>query len=394
MRRRRCGPAAAARRAGAGVAACLALTAAVPATAQQWTAEARLGRLEFRLAPTDVPAATSLALGLGFARTDRRFHLTAGVPLGQEDPLWGALNVLERSTVEAGAVTLGLQVGGQGFLQRYTRSFEPPSGPLTPPTLAEQVSYGWGVAATALPFAAVRMGPASLEGRAGASFYRNGVGDLSASRTVGLGEVHLTAAASPALALTAETRHYRAEEGNWTFVGAGALATIQGTELWGTLGRWLEDDVQDVPWSVGAATRLAERLDLMVEARQDALDPLYGSAPRRSWTAALRVRLNAPPTPAEPVPASYDGRTATIVLPARDAGSSPRIAADFNDWTPQSMTRSGERWVWTGHLEPGVYQYAFVAPDGEWFVPASVAGRTDDGMGGHVALLVVEEPTS
>ena len=43
----------------------------------------------------------------------------------------------------------------------------------------------------------------------------------------------------------------------------------------------------------------------------------------------------------------------------------------------------------TVKLDPGVYNYAFVTPAGEWFVPESVAGRKSDGMGGHVAVLVV-----
>jgi hypothetical protein len=42
-----------------------------------------------------------------------------------------------------------------------------------------------------------------------------------------------------------------------------------------------------------------------------------------------------------------------------------------------------------GTAAPGVYHYAFVAEDGTWFVPESVPGRQDDGMGGHVAVLVV-----
>jgi len=40
-------------------------------------------------------------------------------------------------------------------------------------------------------------------------------------------------------------------------------------------------------------------------------------------------------------------------------------------------------------LTAGVYHYAFRSAGGEWFVPASVVGRRDDGMGGHVAVLVV-----
>lgn len=351
-----------------------------------------MGRLEFRLSPSDVPPATSLAMGLGYVDGDRRVHLTAGVPLGEEDPLWGALDAHERTTLSFGALTLGVEASTQGFLQRYTSSVEAPGGPFTPPTLAEEVSYGWGLAAQALPFAGVRLGAVSLEARAGASFYRNGLGEQTADRTVGLGDLRLIAAPAAGLALTAETRHFRAEDGNWTFAGVGALVSAHGSDLWGRVGTWLDDAATTVPWSVGGATRLSERLDLMVEARQDALDPLYGSTPRRSWTAALRARLTRPPAPPEPVPASYDGTTATIALGADNGGAEPRIAGDFNGWTPEPMVREGERWVWRGHLEPGVYEYAFVDPTGAWFVPESVAGRTADGMGGHVALLVVEEP--
>lgn len=365
-----------------------------PATAQQWTAEARLGRMEFRLAPTDVPPATSFAVGLGYTDADGRFHLTAGVPLGEEDPLWGAVDLGERTEVRSGAFTFGVELGGQGFVQRYSRTLEGPGGPFTPPTVGEEVSYGWGVAGRALPFAGVTVGAVSAEARAGLSVYRNGLGDRTQNRTVGLADIRLVAAPIPEVALTAEARHFQAPEGGWTFAGVGALASFEGTDVWGTVGRWLDSGVETVPWSAGASTRLSERLDLMVEARQDALDPVYGSTPRRSWTAALRVRLTSPPAPAEPVPAAYDGATATIALPVDDAGSSPRIAGDFNDWTPAPMSRDGDRWIWRGRLEPGVYEYAFVSPDGEWYVPESVAGRTDDGMGGHVALLVVEEPAS
>jgi hypothetical protein len=40
-------------------------------------------------------------------------------------------------------------------------------------------------------------------------------------------------------------------------------------------------------------------------------------------------------------------------------------------------------------IASGVYNYAFRSASGEWFVPASTPGRKDDGMGGHVAVLVV-----
>lgn len=362
--------------------------------AQRWTAEARLGHLDFRLSPTEVPPVTSLALGLAFSADDHRLDLSAGVPTAEEDPLWGAVALRDRSELTRGALTLGIDGAGQAFVQRYSRSIETPGGPLQPPTVGEEAVYGWGVAAQALPFAAYEAGAIRVEGRAGASFYQNALDDRSASRTVGLGDLRVTAAATERLALTGEARHFVAEEGNWTFAGVGALAAFEGTDVWATVGHWLDEGVAGTPWSVGAATRLARRLDLLAEGREDVLDPVYGSTPRRSWSVALRVRLAEPPAPAEPVPAAYDDGTATIAIPADEAGRGPAIAGDFNGWTAEPMVRDGDRWVWRGRLEPGVYEYAFVAADGSWFVPASVPGRKDDGMGGWVALLIVEEPGS
>jgi hypothetical protein len=53
------------------------------------------------------------------------------------------------------------------------------------------------------------------------------------------------------------------------------------------------------------------------------------------------------------------------------------------------MQRSGNHWVYTVALKPGVYNYAFVDPNGDWFVPEKHPGRKQDGMGGEVAVLVV-----
>ncbi|HUG39215.1 MAG TPA: glycogen-binding domain-containing protein [Longimicrobiales bacterium] len=370
----------------------LALAAPGAAAAQQWAAEARLGRLDFRLSPTGAPPATSLALALGLAASDLRFHVAAGVPLGEEDPLWGAVDLGNRPSLDVGAFTLGVETAGQAFLQRYTQSVEVPGGPFQPPTLGEEAAYGWGIAAQAVPFLAVRAGAMGAEARAGASFYRSALDERSASRTVGLGELRLIAAPTQAVALTAEARHFTAEDGSWTFAGVGTLVALPGVELRGSVGRWFDDAATTTPWSAGAAVRLAERVDLVLEGREDALDPLYGSAPRRSWSAALRVRLTEPPRPAEPVPASYDDGAATIILPAAEGVEAPGIAGDFNGWSPEPMQRQGDRWVWRGRVEPGVYEYAFVDARGAWFVPESVPGRKDDGMGGWVALLVVEEP--
>jgi hypothetical protein len=83
-----------------------------------------------------------------------------------------------------------------------------------------------------------------------------------------------------------------------------------------------------------------------------------------------------------------DGR-AVIGVDAGSVRGAPSIAGDFTGWKPVPMRRDGSRWTYTATLAPGVYHYAFVAADGTWFVPESVPGRQDDGMGGHVAVLVV-----
>jgi len=53
------------------------------------------------------------------------------------------------------------------------------------------------------------------------------------------------------------------------------------------------------------------------------------------------------------------------------------------------MEREGDDWTYTVAVPRGVYSYAFVGADGAWFVPEGVPGRKDDGMGGHVAVVVV-----
>ena len=381
-------------RAAAARAVLLVIALVPPASAQGWTTEARFGRHAFDLSPTGAPSSTTLSFGLGAAQGDSRFGLSAGVPMGAEEPWWGATDLRDRSELELGAVTIGVETAGQGFVQRYARSVETPGGPLQPPTLTEDVTWGWGVAAQVLPFVGASVGAIDLEARLGGSIYRTGLGDRSASRAVLLGDVRAATMISDRTVLSGEARRFAAEDGQWTYAGVGVAGTFNAVDAWVKAGRWLGADA-NTPWAGGASLRLGHATDLFFEARRDILDPLYGSTARESWTLGVRVGLGEPDVEVEePVPAGYDGRTATIALDARQAGESPRIAGDFNGWTPEPMTRAGGRWVWRGALEPGVYEYAFVDADGEWFVPASVPGRKDDGMGGHVALLIVEEPGS
>lgn len=172
---------------------------------------------------------------------------------------------------------------------------------------------------------------------------------------------------------------------------ADLTARLEGSpgSVWASTGHWFSPGSTGTPWAAGASLNLHERVSLNVAGRRETFDPVYLAGPRTSWSIGLGYRFGAAPRPAEPVPASYvDGR-ATILLPADEVEDPPLVAGDFNDWQPEPMARDGKHWSYTVTVAPGAYNYAFVDADGEWFVPESVPGRKDDGMGGHVAVLIV-----
>jgi hypothetical protein len=87
------------------------------------------------------------------------------------------------------------------------------------------------------------------------------------------------------------------------------------------------------------------------------------------------------------------GRESTRIvlrLSLREGGSLPSIAGDFTNWAPVRMKRYENEWRFPVSLPPGVYHFAFRGKDGKWFVPPSFPNRTNDGMGGWVAVLVVQ----
>ena len=376
------------RRAQTIAVACLLLLAPVRLHAQ-WFAEAQVGRLDPRITGSSVPSTTSLAAALAFQGQTGAFRVSAGVPLRAEDPWWGALDANRRLATTHGPVTFGVELAGQGFLQRYGRQLEQPAGPLAPPQLIEGHETGYGVAGQILPVAELRAGPALVQARGGRSWYRTAVGERSASRHTDIAGVRLALLPAAGALLAVDGRQYWTAGGSHRYAGVAAGYALPAVTLWGSAGRWLESSDQPLPWSVGVAVPIRQRFEISAEARSDAFDPLYGSAPRRTWTAGVRVLLGTVADARPPVPSAYDGRHARIELPVAGAGDRPRIAGDFNGWVPEAMHREGDAWVIVLTLEPGVYEYAFVDADGRWFVPPSVPGRREDGMGGHVALLVV-----
>jgi hypothetical protein len=182
----------------------------------------------------------------------------------------------------------------------------------------------------------------------------------------------------------------RASEGTYPFIGATvAYATASPVSVWARAGKWVSNQLDNASWGVGTAVAINNRSSLWASVQQDAPDPLYWNAQRRSWTVGVTRRLSRPAAPLLPAPSSQAGGVLIRISAADAPVGDVSIAGSFNNWKPQPMQREGRDWIIRLPLAAGVYQYAFRSASGQWFVPASVPGRRDDGMGGHEAVLVV-----
>jgi hypothetical protein len=229
-----------------------------------------------------------------------------------------------------------------------------------------------------------------VHARAGLSHYAAGFQDLQRNRTVGLADLQLTLMPTPALALAPVVRAFKArDEDVATYAGLSAGIAHPKGSVWGGVGQWMKPDA-DAAWELGGSLDVHPRASLRASARRDAFDPLHLQPAQTAWSVGLSIELGGPGPRALPVPAAYAGGRATIRLPLSASELAPRVAGDFNGWKPAPMQRTGEGWTYTVAVAPGVYNYAFVDAQGDWFVPESVPGRKDDGMGGHVAVLVVQ----
>jgi hypothetical protein len=374
------------------------LAFAPPAWAQEWRASARVGRVTYDGAPTGAAGTSSLVLGLG-RTTPRNWLGTSGaIPLG-EDPFWAVLGGWQRLETR-GAVGGLLDLTAQGFIQRQTATSTgvpasgPLGGPLQSPTLIRTDLSGEG--ANGELMAGVFAGSASIrfETRAGVAAQRSSLGGVLQERALPTGDVRLTLIGAPLtraqLTLQGETRAWF--DDSLTHVYAGStLQLVRGPlRLWGSLGQWMSGGRDGVAWSVGGAAALGPTVELQLGGRGNGYDPLYLTSTATSVWGGLSLRLGGGGPAQAPVPArTHDGQ-AVIRIPARSAQGAPSIAGDFTGWKPMPMERDGASWTFTAALKPGVYHYAFVREDGTWFVPDSAPGRQSDGMGGQVAVLVVQ----
>jgi hypothetical protein len=342
-------------------------------------------------------ASAAISIGLDYEAAGSAFRLAAGVPTSSVESLWAGASAWKRVAARSRGFVAGLDLAGNAFFTR-DRSVQPAAapppiipGPFSPPLEHVADRYGHALAGQLLPVVGYEHPRVQVHARAGVSRYTARFGDVSTDRTVRLADVQASLMPTTALAVMPVVRHFEPDGADAaTYAGASVVMGRASANAWASVGRWLGSGDFDVPWAVGASARVHRRATLQASARRDTFDPLYVQPPQTSWNIGVSIQVGGPlGPPAPPVPAVYADGRATIELPLSDAGDQPAIAGDFNGWKPAPMQRSDDAWTYTVALEPGVYNYAFVRSDGTWFVPESVPGRREDGMGGHVAVLVV-----
>ena len=375
-----------------GLATGLSLTiAASPLAAQEWHVSAQGGRIRSVLDPS--AANESFALGLRYDDPNAGLRLSAGVPRAADEALWGSLGGWKRVAPRFGGFRAGVDIAVNAFLtmDRTSQPDGPLPGPLGPPAVPFADRAGHALAGQALPLVGYETARWQVHARAGMSRYAATFNGQELGRSVRLADVQVTLMPLTSFAIVPVVQRFQAagEEAS-SYAGVSAITASAMGSAWGSIGQWSAGASAGTPWAAGGRLRLHPLVALEVSARHDAFDPLYLQPPQTSWSMGVSVRLGGRArSVVPPVPAAYvDGR-ATIRLPVSASRTQPSIAGDFNDWKPAPMQRSGDHWTYVVAVRPGVYNYAFVTAGGEWFVPERVPGRKSDGMGGHVAVLVV-----
>lgn len=315
---------------------------------------------------------------MGTVRYDARRGVwvsgTAAIPLRSGDPVWGAFGTGGRllpSGSGSRRARLGVDLGANGFRFRDA--------------IVDQT--GGGAAVDALPFVSVSSGGGSLELRGG---WRGQTLSYAGTTTHrGVFETGVRAMYGAAVRVQGDARWVHASEGTYPFLRGTLLYGGSPMQAWVQAGKWLSSDLDNVAWGGGISAAVGSRATFWASVQQETPDPLYWNVARRSWSVGVTRRLGRGGPAPLPTPRQDAGGVLIRVAASDAPGTELSIAGDFNNWRPVPMQREGREWVLRLLLAPGVYHYAFRSGGGDWFVPASVAGRRDDGMGGYVVVLVV-----
>lgn len=341
---------------------------------QEWSVDASVGRLVYD--PALVNAATDNLMGaLRYdTRGDAWVYGAVAPPFGGDDTFWGAAGTGGRfvpTRLRRHPVSVGADLAAQGFSFRDA--------------VTRQV--GKGGTLDAMPFARFVAGAGFTEVRGGWRGYTLSLADTRARR--GVFEAGARTGYGTIFRIEGDARWVHATEGTYPFVGATLVYDGAPVQVWGQTGKWLHSDVNEVTWAAGVGVTLGPRATFWANMHQEAPEPLYWNTTRRTWSLGITRRFGrAPSTRLSPL-RSQDGPVVIRLRLSEAPAGTVTIGGDFNNWQPAPMQREGDAWIARLPLKAGVYHYAFRSATGAWFVPASAAGRRDDGMGGHVAVMVV-----
>jgi hypothetical protein len=353
----------------------LALAVPALASAQPWSVDVSAGRIAYDPVVGDI-GTNSLVAGIRYDAERGTWVNGAIAPaLGERHPFWASAGAGVRLGAPLSSrrmFSAGLDLGGDVF------AFGDPVVDRS----------GRGATVDALPFARVSSGPAYVDGFGGFRAHTLSVSGATQNRRIL--ETGARAGYQSRLGAQVEMRFVRADEATYPFVGG--LLRYDGTpvQIWAHAGKWLSDVFSDETYGAGGSVSLDAATTVWISLRQDAPDPLYWNVGRRTWSVGISRRLGRPRPPIAATAPLREAGDVVIRVPATEApGEDLFVAGDFNNWQPVHMRREAGEWVIRLSLDAGVYNYAFRSDNGDWFVPASVQGRRDDGMGGHVAVLVV-----
>lgn len=356
--------------------ACAALLLAPAGAAAQWTVEAAAGRAVHD--PVSARVLTSSAsLGLSYEGDGGQWgYVSGGAPLEGAGPAWGAGGAGAWLGIRRAAVQVGVSASAHGYA--YGRSGPNPAGS--------------GGTVHLLPTLSVRAGALAAEVSSGFSGAVDVLGDSTDQRAFHESTAQLALSSADGVTLAVDGRLLRGDGGDWPYAGGSAELRRGWGAAWIYAGTWLGDDHPRPAAAYGAGLRLRvlPRTDLQGTVRQEPFDPLYWTAPRRTWSVSVSRSLGRPPRAerrAPGLPVLSEGWAVFRLSRAR-AAEAPVVIGDFSAWEPVAMTDEGDAWVARVRVDPGAYHYAFRTADGQVVVPEGVP-TVDDGFGGRSAVLVV-----
>jgi hypothetical protein len=345
------------------------------AAAQGWAADVYLGGTRYDALATRT-GAVNLIGNIRYQGGRGTFsYLSAAAPLAADATPWTAAGIGGRLELALSPrLVSGIELTTHGYAYRDK--------------LSER--SGAGVTLSGLPFLTLQHASGSFELQGGRRQHLQAIGGETSSR--GVYEVAgRSTLKRDGIELSGEARWVHDDTASYPYAGIQLSRSTGRVRYWGSIARWFAGQLHQTAWSVGVSIRAGALGEVWSGVRREASEPLYGNPVRHSWNVGFSRPLGG--QRALPLaPEISDGRV-LIRLTDRDipsqADSAPFVAGDFTGWEPMPMRRSDGTWRVELPLGSGVYRMAFRTGSGDWFVPESYPGRIDDGMGGHLAVIVV-----